>query len=444
MAGAEGAEAAEAEEGDGGTEVPPPEIDLGPEVDAALDALRADDFAARAKATATLEALSVEDADLLRGLLRSSGDDDPEFRQRLGAVIENIYDRQAREEFESGRQVALSFPDGVKPEAVLEALDALTSTQPLTSVRAGDIWDDPEVQPFEYEGDYWGAVDHLFDVFPPTAAEEPGREDLTTTNALRYGEFDLAGVGQVHAAAGVMRVRAARTAIEHSNGRDFFAVTLVPKVEPDYIPTEIALLIRGFHFADGSVIEPETKICRYEPPSYRHDSDYSPSTTFTWAEAITEDVDRSAPVKIDALMQIKARRLRWHECALPGVNGAVSLTQEITLAVEEKNEDSIKVKFTGSGTPRIDLRPYDRTGPRYLFAMQDEEGGEVEFQVRGSSSGGGSDSWHQSFTCHLEGDGDPVHLRVLLPGEELTARQDLSLEHVPLPGMGAPPAGGGG
>ena len=79
----------------------------------AVSQLRADDFAKREKAAASLAALPLSALPWIEAQLKASSiGDDAEFLRRLSGVVKAITDRQLEVELENGLQVSISSGSG--------------------------------------------------------------------------------------------------------------------------------------------------------------------------------------------------------------------------------------------------------------------------------------------------------------------------------------------
>jgi hypothetical protein len=402
-----------------------------PEWEETLDGLRSDSFLARETAAAALVALPKEALPWLDEKVAKAGGDDPEYTHRLASAAKLLRERLAEADLDNGLQVSLSMEDA-KADAVFKAIQDI-APRPLVGSDARSPWADGVPKSYYgFEGSYWGAVDHLFEVFPPGSAADPGREKVDEEHdLLALGDGDFAAVNQPHASVGVLRVRAARTALENSNGKDYLTITMVPKLEPTYLPDEVALLLREVEFANGS-----KRLRRFERSGYQTATTFQPGRDFTWALPLDEGVDLGGPIDLDMKAQLKVRRMQWQERDLPKVGQAVNLGPSITLTLEESEEDYVKLKFEGESGSRIDFNQYTRHGMRRLFEIHDKEGNEVDFNIRSSSSGSGAnDAWHQSYKCYFD-DEEPASVRALIPGELVSRRLPLRIEDVPLPAVG--------
>ena len=399
----------------------------------AVAQLRDSDFFVRERASATLASQPEPALPWLRQrLAETPAGADPEFRMRLAGIIGELKGKKDRKDLEGGFPISLALEDA-DPEKVLAALDGLVPRRPIAD-SARTIWGDWTEKPFAAEGSYWEVVDAFFDAFPPKGAEQPGREEISRSTPLtRFDLADVAAVAQPHTAQGVLRIRVARTAIEHSNGRDYLSVTLVPKIVPAFLPEELSVLLKAIHTEGGGKLVPVEPLRSFSRSSGHQAPHFQPGEMFTWSIPLEEGAELRGPLRLELVAQLKLRRLDWEERKLPPLNHGVAFEEGIALALEDQAPDTLKIKFSGPAKLRFDFFGYPRNGQRRLFDLIDESGEAIGFRLQGSSSGGG-DPWYYTVTCKLDKPGEVASVRALVPGKLQTIRSDFELEDVRLPG----------
>ncbi len=400
-----------------------------------LSGLRSEDFAERQRAVAALGDLPFQAIPWVESKLETAdAGRDPESRRQLATAMRRLQKRLARAQLESGSPLEIDL-EATRPGEVFAAVNALGSL-PFCALDPDDIWPAAQVADFKFSGSYWGAVDHLFRVFPPDADLAPEREDLGLEHDVGFmGEPDLVSLGQPHVTTGVLRVRAGRTALEHSNGRDYFVFTLVPKVEPTYVVKKVSLLVKGVELGDGTTLVPEGRMRSFDAGPGYGSSTFRPVPEFTWAIPLETPLDVSRPAKIDGLAELRLQRLSWIDRELPNPNESVGLGGGVRLTVTEKGEDSIRIKIDGKFDQYFDLSRHDGEGMRHLFSFRDADGGEIGFNVFSSGAGDRGNRWHQTFGCRFS-KGDPASIRILVPGEMEKIQIPMVLDPVPLPRVG--------
>lgn len=399
----------------------------------AIAHLRADEFALREESTRALEHLPPSALPWLEAQRRSRGaGGDPDYLLRIEGAIRAISRRQAHSDLRRGRQLSIARK-GVKPEEVLSEIDA-SSPRGLVGRQVGDIWTDPGAADFAAAGSYWEVVDQMFRTFPPDAAAEPGREGLQDDRDMtRLDESDLAAIGQAQTVTGAVHLRVARTAVERSRGGDYLSFTLIPKLEPDYLPDQVSLLVEGVRFADGSVLAPEDGVRRVaRSTAYRPELAYQAARDLTWSIPLDGSPDNTAPVKIDGQVQVATRRMRWVERELPPGAEEVAITGAISLELDLQAPE-ITLTFCGTENPRLDFSQFSRKGRRFQFELLDAEGSVVEMGLRRGRSSGTAGDWTCSYTFDI-GEAEPAAVRVLVPGEAMRARLPFVIDKVSLPG----------
>ena len=238
--------------------------------------LEADSFAKREAAANALGNLPATALPWLEELVEATGPTDVELRGRLKKIIMALKKRESELTLRNGTQVKIDLK-AAKPSAVLEALKDQVGSS-LTGARASSIWAKEQAKDFSFEGSFWEAVDTLLEVYPPKTG---GRENLGNEYRIgRWGEQDFKAAQNSSVSNGILRVRHGRMALENTGGKDYLVVTLVPAVEPTYQIEEVALLVKGLALDDGTMIEPEKKICEWK--AQYSSSRYNPGSVFTW------------------------------------------------------------------------------------------------------------------------------------------------------------------
>ncbi len=400
--------------------------------EAMLSGLRSEDFAERQRAVAELGDLPLEAIPWVESRLETAGaDGDAELRSQLAITMRRLQRRLERAQLENGSPVEIDL-EAAGPDEVLAAVNALGSL-PLFVLEPNRIWSGEKAADFRFSGSYWGAVDHLLRVFPPDVDLAPEREDFGLhCGFTSLAVADLTAFGQPHVTSGLLRVRVGRTGFERFNGRDYFVLTLIPKVEPKYRVERLSLTVEGVELGDGSKLVPEDRARSFDADQGHGVRSFRPAPDFTWAIPLENPIDTSRAAKVEGFAELKLRRLAWSECELPALNESVAVGHGIRLAVTKKGDRSVEIKIEGEGNQHYSLRTHNDEAGRRFFTFRDADGGEVGFDVIGSGGGSGGGKWHQTFNCRFK-KGEPVSVRLLLPGEREEIQMPVVFDAVPLP-----------
>ena len=386
--------------------------------------LEADGFARREAALKALEALPITALPWLEELIDSAQPTDIELRSRLKSVVRTLKKRDAEVSLREGTQVKIDLK-AAPPGDVLESLkEALGSS--LTGDRAKSIWGKEVTADFSFEGSFWDAVDAMLETFPPEAG---GRENLGAEHRIgRWGKSDFSAWGNGSVNHGILRVRHGRMALENTGGKDYLVVTLVPSVEPTYQVEELSLMIRSLKLEDGTLLEPEKKICEWK--SKYSGAKYSPSGVYTWIFPLEKGVVLRGAAALEGIAKINARRLNWAEVDLPeDLDDPVSISSSVELKVLEREPGRLKIQFEGKGSEPACFDDYELR--KEAYQVLDKEGKVLEFNVNSSSSGGGN-GWKNSYAGKIEG--EPARVRAKLPGGEQEVQLKFDLSDLPMPG----------
>ncbi|MFT4546631.1 MAG: hypothetical protein ACI8XO_000475 [Verrucomicrobiales bacterium] len=388
--------------------------------------LEGETFIEREAAMTALEKLPASSLPWLGEMLELTGAKDVELRSRLKSILRTLKKRVAEKGLIEGTHVKIDL-EAARPEDVLEALEeqvgsAFTNRQDLRG------WMNGEKRKFTFEGSFWEAVDALMEEFPQQEAEREALSD-SSYRMVRWRSADFKAAAQSGVSNGIVRLRHARMALENNNGKDYLVVTLVPSVEPCYQVEGLELTLKGLALEDGTMLKPETKSKLWQSGS--NGSQFSPAGTFTWIFPLEKGVALRGTAGIEAAAKVSVRRLIWSEVGLPqDLNDPVEINGNVELQVLEREEGTLKVQFEGKGSEPAAFDDYQLRQEAYQIL--DKDGKRLDFQVRSTSSGGGGNSWRNSYGGKI--DGEPARLKAHLPSglQEVELKFDLS--DLPMPG----------
>ena len=393
-----------------------------------IEQLEADSFADREAAVDELEKLPVSALPWLDEMIDHTRPTELELRSRLKSIVRSLKKRDAETSLRDGTATTVKL-QGAQVDEFLEELELQNGSR-LGRKGEGSIWKEKESKDIDFSGTYWEAVDHLFELFPPPAGE---REAFSVSDYrfTSWTKADFFAGTQPSVNAGILRVRHGRFALENSGGKDRLVLTLVPSVEPRYQVDELAILIKGIGFEDGTVLEPEDKVCRFETSRNSSSTRYNPVGSFTWVFPLEKGVSFKGAARVEAIADLEVRRLDWVETDLPeDLNEKVEMSSAVDFQVLEREEGRLKIEFEGSGQEPEHFDDYRLRDEAYkLF---DADGNELEFNVNSTSSGGGGMNWRISFGGKI--DGEAVRIRSRLPGGKQKVQMKFELDELPLPG----------
>ena len=398
------------------------------EAEALVAQLEADSFAEREAAADKLEKLPSGALPWLTEVVDGTPKTELELRSRLKSIIRSLKKKDAETGLRDGSKVVIKLEDA-GPEDFIAELDLKTGSN-LRVRRVKVDWGKAEPKNIDFEGSYWDAIDHLFELFPPQAG---GREQFSDDDyrLSSWTKEDFLAAAQPSVNDGIVRLRHGRFALESSGGKDWLLLTMVPSVEPLYQVDEIALMIKKIVLEDGTELKPEEKICRFEGGDRGNGSEYNPASLFTWVFPLEKGTRLKGVVEIEAIADVEVRRLDWIEVDLPEeLNEKVKLNSSADLKVLERGDGRLKIEFEGSGNEPEAFDDYQLREEAYK--VLDADGEELDFNVNSTSSGGGMKSWRTSFAGSIKG--DPVRLRTRLPGAAQKVQLKFKLEDLSLPG----------
>ena len=387
--------------------------------------LETGDFAGRAAAAAGLEALPLSAVPWLKEKIEAAGTTDVEVTIRLKAIVHAIEKREAERGVLEGTEVKIEL-EAAKPADILKALNQKVGSR-LNGLSIAGYWETGlEAKDFSYEGSYWGAIDAMLKLFPPNKG---GRENLGGEyDMARWGKADFGASANVHSNVGILRLRNGRMSLEHSGGKDYLVVTLVPSVEPTFQAEGLTLLVEALVLESGVRLEPEKRVCEWKTEG--RGVRFSPSGTFTWIFPLEKGTELRGSVKMEGVANIRARRFGWREVALPGkLDGPVDMSPTVKLSVHEGDPGNLKIQFEGQGSRPTWAAHYEYRSEGYK--VLDKDGKELSYSVRRSSSSG-SNGWKTSYEGAIKG--EPARLRARLRDEEQEVEVEFELVDLPMPG----------
>ncbi|MBI3831980.1 MAG: hypothetical protein HY291_20835 [Planctomycetes bacterium] len=423
----------------------PAKPDLAKEADKQIARLDSTDFDERESALKKLQELDPAALPYLKSLVDSKRSLSEEVRGRLTMVVNALEAKRASGETVKGTTVSLRLSKA-GPKEILQELAKQVHAEPLPDFETR-LPAEPAAD-FNFTGSYWEAIDQLLRLYPPKDNGKWTRENLAESRALnRWTAEDYDGCALPHAIAEVCRIRVGHVALERNAKGQALTLTLVPLVEPRYEVDKLKVQVDTFTLSAGKALKPQW-VFQPKPNNanavanqinipflVRAGADgllspllFSPQAECFFAAPAADLLATDRLMSLEGSVAMTIRETDEVEKTLREVASPINLPGGYTFSAHSTRE-GIEVQLSGGGNFN-ELGHHLRD--RVLFL--DANGTALDAQFVSTSLQGGV----QGFTLVVKSKvtGNPVKVRVSIPGKPLDVNVPFKIKDVALPVAG--------